>query len=322
MVELAQLVTELKALRKGRGLFVSRIDERIGSAIRDVCELTEDDGPATIRQKITHRLEELAASMPADLRVTVLAAFAICPEARMPLYQERMKWAADHLNRDSRTARRRADDGIAQLAELAVLRRNAARRQPHAAEYGWHTAELQVMLALDRQRPEAVELRRIVADQDDLIELDLPVTLAAHGEHRPLEIDVYYGGTLIDRGMDTSSRRAFALRLHRPMARGETRDIALSFVLPEGRPMRPYFVCVPKHPCEIFYLHIRFDRTQMPSRIWQVRNAFERDIDDLVASGAPYPVDESCEAHFTFNDLTPGFAYGARWDPPSSNDGG
>jgi len=312
MVVLADLVAELKMLRKGRGIFVSRIDERIGPSIREVCDVTAADGPVVIRQKITRWLENLVTELPNDLRVAVLAAFAICPDARMPLYQDRVGWAAKELDRDSRTVRRRVDDGILQLAQLATVRRSSAPRPGRAAEFGWHTGEVRVMLALDRPRPEAVEIRRIVADRDDLTELDLPVTLAAP-DAGEFDIDVFYGGTLVDRGMESSARHGFALQLHRPLARGETLEFALHYRLPK-RSMPPYFVCVPKRPCGTFDLRIRFDRTMPPQQVWLLRDAFERDVEDPVRSGDPRPVDSSGEVHAVFHNLIPGLTYGVRWD--------
>jgi hypothetical protein len=309
---LTELVTELKNLRKGRGLFVSRIEDRVGAALRDVCGVTGDDGPVAVRQKVAAWLENLAGDLPDDLRVAVLAAYGICPDARLPLYQDRVNWAATRLDRDPRTARRRVDDGILQLAQLATRRREAAQTRPHVPETGWHTSELRVMLALDRDRPEAIEQRRIVSDQDGLTELDLPVTLASPGG---LETFVFYGGRLADLGMESSVRHSFALRLPRPLNRGETHDIALHFRLPDHDLIRPYFVCLPKRSCELFDLRIRFDPGRTPARIWVLTAAFERDLDDRVHPGKEQPVDASGEVHLTFHHLMPGLAYGARWDP-------
>ena len=115
--------------------------------------------------------------------------------------------------------------------------------------------------------------------------------------------------------MESSARHAFVLRPQRPLARGDTHDIALHFRLPKGQLMRPYFACVPKRPCRHFELYIRFDRNQPPPTIWRLRDAFERDIDDPIRRGDPQPLDESYELHLTFHNLVPGLAYGARWDP-------
>jgi hypothetical protein len=309
----AELVNELKVLRKGRGLYTSRIAERVGPAIRDVSGVADDDAPGTIRHKVTDWLERLADELPADLRIALLAAFAIGPEVRLPLYQDRVTWTATYLDRDPRTVRRRIDEAIDHVAQLAT----AGPLPPRAgtAETGWHTAELRMMLVLDRVRPEAVEQRRIVSDQDDLTELDLAVTRAMASTDPALEVDVFYGGTLADRGMESSERRAFALELPRSLARGESHDFAVHYRLSGEEAMRPHVVCVPKRPCTLFDLRVRFDRARPPARVWLLRGVFQRDISDPVRRGDTPEVDEAGEIHLAFHDLTPGLAYGVRWDP-------
>lgn len=314
MAVLADLVRDLKALRKGRGVCASQIGGRVGGALRDVCAVNDDDGPAQIRRKVTERLADLAADLPADLRVAVLAAFAICPEVQLPLYQDRVNWAAERLDRDPRTVRRRIDDGISHLAQLATAGAGPRPGTDAPDEVtGWHTSKLAMMVALDREQPEALEQRRIVSDQDGLTELDLAVTLAVPSR-RALGVDLFYGGTLIDRGMESSERHAFALSLPRPLAKGESHDFAVHFRLPDAAALRPYFVCVPRRPCELFELRVRFDRSRIPPAIWILRGTFQRDVSDPVPPGEPQPTDPAGEIHVLFRDLTPGLAYGARWD--------
>jgi hypothetical protein len=311
----AELVNELKVLRKGRGLYASRIADRVGPAIRGVSGVVDDDAPGVIRRKVTDWLDQLADALPTDLRIALRAAFAIGPEVRLPLYQERVEWTASHLERDPRTVRRRIDEAIEHVAQLATA--GTLPPRAGAVETGWHTAELRMMLVLDRARPEAVEQRRIVSDQDDLTELDLAVTLAVVSSDPAPEVAVFYGGTLADRGMESSERRAFALELPRPLARGESHDFAVHYRLSGEEAMRPHVVCVPKRPCTLFDLRVRFDRARLPSRLWLLRGVFQRDISDPVRRGDMPEVDEAGEIHLAFHDLTPGLAYGVRWDPAS-----
>jgi hypothetical protein len=65
-------------------------------------------------------LTEHAAGLPHDLQVAVLAALAIHRDARLPFYQDRIRWVARYLKRDERTARRRVDKGIEQLALMVA----------------------------------------------------------------------------------------------------------------------------------------------------------------------------------------------------------
>lgn len=303
-----ELVDELKSLRKGRGLLAGTIEERVGPGLRETCGISDGDGLAVIRRKVAARLSELAEQLPEDLRLATFAAFAIGSEARLPLYQDRVSWAARKADRDPRTVRRRVDDAINRLADLAVSEPHDRAGDP--AEV-WHTTELHVAVAMDRARPEVLEQRRIVADRDDLRELDLAVSLPV--TRRELEVNVFYGGALRDRGMEASDRLGFTLTLPRPLARGETHDFAMRFRLPTARAMRPHLVCVPKRPCDLFDLRLRFGRDRVPVRVGNLQGAFQRDVTDPACHGTPHQVDQSGEVRMRFRHLTPGLAYGARW---------
>lgn len=296
-----ELVRELKSLRKGRGLFAGRIEERVGPALRAACEIADGDGPVATRDKVATRLRELAAQLPEDLRLPTLAAFAVTDdvEARLPLYQDRVQWAAVQVDRDPRTVRRRVDEAIDQIAELAtgVTTVRAADRSS-----GWHTATLRVGVALDRDQPEVLEQRRIVVDRDGLREVDLAAT--PHTTRPDLDVCVFYGGTLVERDRP-------GLALPRPMSRGESHEFAVRLRLPAAQAMRPYLVCVPGRPCELFDLRVRFG--PRPPRVWTLSGAAPGAVCDPVPHGLRHPVDRAGEIHLRFYQLAPGLAYGARW---------
>jgi hypothetical protein len=302
----ADLIRELKTLRKGRGLYAGRFEERVGPGLRATCAVTDGDGLVATRQKVAARLTELADQLPDDLRLAVMAAFAINSEARLPLYQDRVHWAAMRVDRDPRTVRRRVDEAIVHLAELATS--SPVARLGDAAN-GWHTTDQQVMVVLDRDRPEVLERRRIMSDEDGLRALDLAVSVPSG--RRDVEANVYFGGTLVDRGMEASDRISWSLTLPRPLSRGESHDFAVRFRLPA---MRPYLMCVPRHPCDLFDLRVRFGKDRQPQRVWTLHGAFQRDVSDPLFQGSQHPVDQAGEIHLRFRHLTPGLAYGARWE--------
>ncbi len=113
------LLTELKVLRKGRGVLVAQIGDRVGPALRALSGVAEGASAAELRQKLARRLEELADELPDDLRIAALVSLGLYREAQRPFYQERIRWLADYLQRDERTARRRAEEALDQLAEIA-----------------------------------------------------------------------------------------------------------------------------------------------------------------------------------------------------------
>ena len=137
--------------------------------------------------------------------------------------------------------------------------------------------------------------------------MDLAVSVPA-GE---LSVSVFYGGTLEDRGMEASARVGFALNLPKPLARGESHDFAVLF---RPRVIKPHLVCVPKQPCELFDLRVRFARDRVPGHVWMLRGAFQRDVSDPEFKGQRQEVDRAGEIHLRFHRLTPGLAFGARWD--------
>ncbi|MGW5740753.1 hypothetical protein [Amycolatopsis sp. NPDC003861] len=281
-MERAELVAELKTVRKGRGLQASRLHDRVGPCLRAACGVVEADGMVAIRAKVSGRLSELAEQLPEDLRLAALAAFAITPEARQPLYQERVKWAAERVDRDPRTVRRRVDEAIELLAELATPLSPPAPGR-------WHTASL--TLALVIEEPCVFEQHRVVADQDGLRSFDLAVPST--------EGMVLYGGTLSSAG---------TVDLPAPLPRGGSWEFAAVF--PVEPPSRMVFV--PRHRCEVFDLRLRFGK-KAPPEVLALDGAFERDVQDPGYRGRKLQVDAAGEVHLQFRHLTPGLVYGARW---------
>jgi hypothetical protein len=285
MAAQAELVSDLKALRKGRGLYVNNVAERVGHTLRDLCGVTEQDGPGEIRVRVAQRLEHLAIDLPDDLRIAVLAAFGMIPAARRPLYQERVNWIAERIGRDPRTARRRIDDAIHQLAQLACtpLRLRGAT-EPATA--GWHTAATRVFLIMEGNAPEAIEHHRIVAAQDNLQEIELATTFGQPA--------VICGGTLRGRN----------LVLPAPLTAGQAHD----FWVRSRNPVRPrQFVYIPRRRCDHLELRVHFDWDRVPRAVSKLQGRPPRDVGRV-------PVDQAGEIHLTFRDLSRGMAYGARWD--------
>jgi hypothetical protein len=313
----AKLIAELKTLRKGRGVFVAQISERVGPALRALSGVAEGSNAAELRRRVSERLENLASALPEDLRIAALVALGLHPDARLPFYQERIRWLAEYLQRDERTARRRADEAIDQLAEIA-----ASPSMPMTADHAtgaedWYVAELRCRMVLDRAVPETFEFRRITAIRDDITEIPLSLTLPRdtvdpNGSH-DLIAEVVFGGTLVRRERESASRFGFVLELPRPLQRYESATFTLRYYLPPGQSMRPHYVLAARRRCDLFDLRVRFDREHLPRGVWQVNEAFHRDIDEGAARGEPLVVDAAGEIHVEFRNLKPALSYGAQW---------
>jgi hypothetical protein len=308
-----QLVADLKTLRKGRGILASAIGSRVGPALRRASGTNGLEHAADVRRRLADRLWSWAMELPEDLRLAVLAAFALDHADQLPLYKDRVRLVAERLNRDERTARRRIDEGIERLAEVAIANSvPAGFAEPTSS---WHTEELRVCLALDQPAPEAFEFRRIVADHDRIEHVDLALTASGPAHSEDLEIDVFHGGRVASRATAATDRHGFRLALPKALRRHESHQIGLRFRYRKDRLMEPHYVCVPRDRCGEFDLRVRFDLNQLPSRIWRLVNAFQRDVDDPEPRGEALPLDRAGEIHTQFHELTPGLAYGIRWHP-------
>lgn len=312
----SELVYELKTLRKGRGL-AGRIEDRVGPFLRSAAGVAENDAVEVIRTKVSARLSELAAHLPDDLRLAVLAAFAIETEARQPLYQDRVRWAAARVDRDPRTVRRRVDEAIDLLAELSVSTQTSSAISPQAG--GWHTAELRAWMTLDRSKAECFEVRTIVADSEGVASVDLALSGYANDSQKSADrpdystVSIFQGGILRDHWMESSDRIGMTLELPHTLHRGERHQIALRF---ESRNEPSFYICVPRAPCEYFEVSVRFnDRIPEDPRI--LEGAFQRDVTDPGFQGRPSKVDEAGEIKHRFRNLTPGLSYGLRWSANS-----
>lgn len=315
MDALAGLIEELKVLRRGRGVLATDIHSRIGPRLRAVCEVTEDDESGHVRRKLVTVLENIAVTLPPDLRIAVMVGFGLAPEARFPRYEDRVDWVARRLGHVSRTARRRVDEGVQHLAETIV--ESLTGKVYGAQEVGWRTTDLRVEVALDQAEPEVVEHRRIISRQPALTELALAVTLASRAgfsEVRPdaLHLEVVTGGVLGKRGMESSDRLGFALVLPAPLDRGEPHAFTCRYRLAAGM-LRPHLVCVPRHPCDLFDLRIRFGKIAPVPRVRLIRGVLQRDVDDDQSPGEELSTDQNGEIRVRFRDLCRGLAYGLRW---------
>jgi hypothetical protein len=319
-VAVAELIEELRALRKGRGLYVTQVADRLGPALRTVCGLDDTVGPSESRSRVAEHLQQLAQRMPEDLRVAVLAAFGIETEARLPFYQDRVQWAAERLGRDERTIRRRIDEGIRQLAQLATAPHDAVESPEQASPVGWHTEALRAALVLEHGSPVAFLERCVVAHRDGLQHLDLAFTVtnppgrSSALTAEDLLVEMTFGGALSWAGMESSDRFGLILDLPHPLQRNENHTFALQTRMPEGKTMQPHYVCVPPHRCDQFELRIRFDAANPPRHVWRLDGVYQRDIDDPEVHGDAVAPDRFGEICLVFHQLKTDRAYGARWE--------
>lgn len=310
----ATIAAELRLLRKGRGVYAHDLAERVGPALREVCGISGDD-PVEIRTKLVERLARLGDGLPDDLRIAVAGALALDPEARHHFLKDRVRWVATQIARDDRTARRRVDEGIARIAEVAAGPGNAV--PPPRSGESWYIDRFDALLRMDRPEPEAFERRRIVAEEDGLHEIVVAMSLPREGgdesRSRDLLVEILYGGVRLRRERASASEFRFVMELPVPLRSGEHHEYGLRFRIPPSQPMRPHYVFVPSRRCDTFDLRVRFDQDHPPNLVWRVSDAFHRAIDDAEPTDDLLNVDAAGEVRVRFHGLSTALGYGVQW---------
>jgi hypothetical protein len=308
------LAGELRALRKGRGVQSPTIADAVGPQLSVVCGIAMGDSPANIREKLAGRLGALAKKLPQDLRAVVVAALALTPETQGPFLQDRVQRLADQESRDARTIRRRVDEAINMLAQLAV---RAATTPARTDGDGWRVERLESLLRMDVESPVCFERRFIVAESSGVEEVRELMTLPRGAEPGSAEhdvgVEVQYGVELVRRERIRDTRFAFVLRLPRALSAGDSHDYGLVLRVPPGQPMRTHYVFFPKRPCESFALRVRFPAGAVPRNIWKVAEVFHRDLDDEQLSREELVADRVGEVCVDFDGLIAGHGYGVQW---------
>jgi hypothetical protein len=305
------LTAELKVLRRGLGLYHPDLDRRLGPGLREIC--AAGTGEPDLRGKVIGKLQGAAGALPAELSVAVLAALGIHPDTRhLDKLEDRADWLAHRLNRDARTARRRIDQGCAMLAENLAAGR--ADRRGLAASTGWYIESAQSVMLLDTGVPTAIDRRVVVAERDGIDHLVLSRSVPPTASGRPeVSGQVLFGGLLGLREWESASRFRLVLDLPRTLRAGDRHEYSVLWRQPADVPMRPYYIFVPVLRVDHFDLHVRFDHTAPPDRVWQIADAFHRDLDEEPRDSDEIEVDRCGEAHVEFENLAPGHTYGVRW---------
>ncbi|MBN6036041.1 hypothetical protein JYK18_14195 [Amycolatopsis sp. 195334CR] len=281
--------------------------------------MSSGDDNAEVRRKLVQWMQNLAELLPVDSAQMIRGAFGI-QGTSSPFYQDRVRQLAISMDRDDRTVRRRIDDAIEQMAQLAHS--SVGSNSSQLKDRSWHTEELRVALILDLDTPEVFETRRIIIDADELAEVDFALTAdvsrstKAESPKLPVEIDMIYGGTLYFRVMESSDRARMMLRLPMPLRRGALHEFGLRMRVP-GPPEELHYVCVPRKQCDFFDLRVRFGK-ECPESVDLIESAFQGDIRDPYVKNEKIIPDGAGEVHVQFRSLTPGFAYGIRWSESSS----
>jgi hypothetical protein len=300
------LMEELKALRRGRGVQTPGVDKHVGPALREACRINEFDGAEVVRDKLRAWVSGLVHTFPEDLRLAVTTPLALHSEAQQAFLSDRIQWLADRDSRDSRTIRRRIDDGLTRLVE-AALRPGATTS---AGTSGWYAAELHALLRLDGTVPTCVERWSITAERDGIDEISWPEITNRIGDdgHLDHDVRVVHGVMLVGVGRQEPPR----LRFPRALRAGETHEFSMEVPVSRFHSSHPSYLFRPLHRCDRFTLVVRFHLDRLPLEVSQVTQAFNQ---DRLADMAEFPlaVNALGEVEVLIREAHPGCGYGVRW---------
>ena len=303
---------ELGELRRGRGVMAENLPGRLGPVLYGMAGIEPGGNDDETRKRLVGFLEDLAAGLPEDLQTAFAAALALREDVRFRFLEERMQWLADWLHRDVRTARRRVDDAI-RLVDAAVSLPARA-----AGDYeSWHLARLRALLILDGAKPLAIEERTLVADRDDLAEIQVATSIPAPRGTRPqghsAELKVLYGGSLTGSTWPTETYLRYTIRLPQPLRRGQSHEFGISIATPPGQPFNPRYAIQPLRRCDEFDLRIRFGAAAQGPSVWRIDGLPRGMVDDFADPAALLHPDSTGDIHMQYHHLKLGLVYGARW---------
>jgi hypothetical protein len=304
VVSATLLMDELKSLRKGRGVQAPGVDRQVGPALREVCGIADFDGAEVVREKLQEWVLSTTATLPTDLRLAVTIPLALHGEAQHAFLSDRVAWLAQREQRDARTIRRRIDLGLTRLVEAAV--RPTGTTFGSSAD-GWHVRKFEALLRVDAATPVCLERHLIVAERDDVEQVEVPVS--APGAPDDLEVEVQLGAVLVERTRTPDGRLMLSLQLPRALRAGETHEYGLQLRLPSSA--REHYVFRPERRCDLFDLRVRFDPAHRPEVVRRVSGAVLQE--EVSGAEEPLAVDRVGEVGASFREPHPGLAYGLRW---------
>lgn len=314
----SQLLAELKSLRRGLGVAAPSVGRQIGDALFEISKSSPEDDVESIRANLVGELARLIEELPAELQIIAGVTLNLSGEVdRQRLLQDRIDWLSRHLDRDARTVRRKIDDVMVLLAEVAIRDFSWQTLEAQEASAEWYTRTCRTILRIDLPSPEALDEREISIKSGVLSSLSLPFTLPRNpgdqAESHDLNVDVMFGGTFVRKSRASDSR--FDLKVHFPrtLERGDSHRYALIYRIPPGQKMAPHYVFVPFQECDRFELTVRFNMHSVPRDIRAIAGAFHREIEEEQPDENLLETDGAGEVHVSFKNLRSGLAYGVQW---------
>ena len=265
-------------------------------------------------------LAELCGRLPVDLKLAALVAFALHGEASGRFFHERLQWLADHLDRDTRTARRRIDQAFRLIAEHLDEHQERNKDDNRYAPDGWYVEATRAILRMDLDRPQLTEEHTILATADGLDEIVISVTAPkydAPSSNCEVEAEVIYGGEIIERCREASGLARFVIRLPQPLELGQRHEYGIQFTSYPRECMSPFYALIPWRPCKYFAARVRFGTDCRPDSIWQLNGVPHEVFVEFKPNDQLLTIDRVGDVSVEFRYLKQGLYYGVQWNPIS-----
>lgn len=323
------LARELRLQRGRWGLQSPDLRTRTAAQplLTQVFGVAPEDSAGEVRRKAIAAISRLTSDFPVEMRTAIDYALAISSDARFRTLSERETTLSEALQCSVRTARRRVQEAFNRLAEEAAAeyaRLSDRARASDGPEDGWAVRSLESLLRLDTATPEVTETRTVVALRPGLRRIVTRFSLArlpAGTATAPdIQAEVQYGATLHAPGRrEGEGHFLHVLDLPRQLHVGEQHEYSMTYRIPEGYVIRPYYAFVPLVSCDTFRLRVRFGPDRLPTRVRRFHGIAQRRLADADLPGEPLDLDAVGEVAPTFDRIRAGFAYGIAWQPAAGD---
>jgi hypothetical protein len=319
----AEIYEDLRLLSKGFGIHDPQVRRKVGPALRAVCGITESCSHVETRGRLVETLVPMCRALPSGdpvLKLPLVARVALAMEEGYEDQRlgERQQTLAASRHCDVRTVRRRCDYAF-QMVSSHLARHLKVGGAGYGQPEEWYLDRFRVFLRLDRGAPEAREERTIISTVDGLSQIANAFSVPRHPDEKAellrMEVDIEYGGRLVEAEQPTSEYFLHYVELAAPVSRGRSHTYSRIVRLPAEQLMVPRYVFRPLHPCSLFDLRVRFDTSALPSAAWKI-NAVSEGIYRANRPGRELVrPDRLGEIHMTFDNLHVGLGHGIGWLP-------
>jgi hypothetical protein len=318
-----QLVDEFKRLRSGPGLAAAALADRLGPRLAGLADVPPGAPRREIHRRLVGLLERLMRGLIDEDALAVRTALGLEPGAKLSQLTDRTNALAERLRCENRTARRRIALAFGHLAHTAAAELRWQEDPTAFRSTGWHVRRFDASLRLDRDGPELVERRAIVARVDGLRRIEARFSVLKLGEEplgpADLAVEATFGTELVSLEQLSEAQFRLQLELSRTLARDEEHEYELEFRLGAGRRIQPHYAFVPMVDCERFDLRVRFDRGRPPTAVLRLDGVPYREFDGRFHPGQRITLDAHGQAALRFEGLDRGLMYGIEWVPGDRN---